>query len=167
MGRTAVIFQPITSYSCCALPYSKSSHATRAQSHRHWLKGHMKVTRLPARNGNMNMNSPHSFCSPKPPVLAVVSMRELTIWYDKQESGNEEALKLPSDNHSGLHFWMFGLSRTADVRIIKFKTAGKAKWPIREWIKTAIYKQDARQFCWAPQYSKYQGSSPPWRAFQF
>lgn len=105
--------------------------------------------------------------APKPPVLAAVSMRRVNNLSWQTESGNEEALKLPSDNHSGLHFWMFGLSRTADVRIIKFKTAGEAKWPIREWIKTAIYKQDARQFCWAPQYSKYQGSSPPCRAFQF
>lgn len=40
---------------------------------------------------------------------------------DKQSKGMK-ALKIPSNNHSGLHFWMFGLSLTADVRIIKFKT---------------------------------------------
>lgn len=33
-----------------------------------------------------------------------------------------KALKPPSNNHSALHFWMFGLSLTADVRIIKLKT---------------------------------------------
>lgn len=80
----------------------------------------------------------------------------------RQNSQGMKALKPPSNNFAGLHFWICGLSLPADVRIIKFKTQlVRSNDLLREWIKTVLYKQNARQFCWASQYSKCQGTSPP------
>lgn len=131
-------FQPTSmSLLMCTSPlkeYQKACMPPKHKSHLHRQKWHMHILRLLARNGNVKMHFPHSSALQNYLLaLAAVSMRNvnsLTEGGTRQRPDRQgmKALYVPSNNHSRLHFWIFGLSLTADVRITKFKIPlGKAK----------------------------------------
>lgn len=122
------------------------------------------------RTQNRNVNFPRDSALPNHvPVLAAASMRNvMRVWPEEPSGRNQtssqgmKALKPPSNNFAGLHFWMWpepcwhwGLS-SLKTQLVRSNDL------LREWIKTVLYKSrmpgSSAEHLNTP---KCQGTSPP------